>query len=264
MKNLFTAVILILFSINTFACLSAYQFKTYPVGIVGDTIVSIDFKIHRSEYKSGVSRGKVLHDTTKSFRDEYYTIIPFKVYYTLKQEVISMDTLDTIYVPTRDYRDSIQKVYLFELEELLFTEPNLELFNANHLSFCQYYSKCSIVSIKTDSITLETSVTYKNKEYNIPVLKDSSYYGFNTEHITSTENVYNINSIRVYSTPNIEIVMLHLSPFYDTREPADSSLKDKKREEIYPSKPYTCIAEATYFERLIHHGHTYDIFFVTQ
>lgn len=258
MRNVFLLLIITLASFNSFACLSSYQYKVFPIGFKGDTIVSVDFDIYRSEYSQGVKLGVVPKDSSKTMRDEYYTIKCYKVLYTFDQKEISRDSIETRYAPNKNYRDTIQAMYSKILEDVLYTDFTVELFNATYLSFCNFNQTCDTLTYKYDTVKALPYFLYNGEKYYTSFGTDSTSHVLATKK--SLEN-YSVNSIRIYTSFSFSIVIVQLSNFQE-KETANGNIPEHT--EYLPPKPYTCIAEATYFEPVVHHGFGFDVFFITQ
>ena len=257
-------IILILCAGNiavSFACLAAYQFKIFPVGIADDKIVTVDFKIHRDN--------DVLNN------DELRIIWFIRAYistYEQNQNLIKATPFDSVIVKSDDYLEKLKEVYDAALAKIQTEFPTIELFKPKYISFCDFQKKCKLIEIDTgtnigvdeDIISTDAAtIKYKNKKYPLDIIKDTLYYGFNENYLYADyiQGFY-ISSYRIYETKKVKLVIFHL----ETGDLIEARIYGEK--DIPPAKEYKPdfkfkdIKHSVYTEPLLHHGYGFDAFII--
>ncbi len=248
-------------SLSSFACLSAYQFKIFPVGVVGNEIVTVDFQIHRGG--------------TMSENDEFLMDWYLRAYistYNQNQQLIKAALFDSVEIKSNEYLPKLQEMYNAAFAKIQTDFPSMELFTPTYISFCDFQTKCKLIEIHTvnDTITFSATYTktykipdallYKNKKYPLDILKDTLYFGFGTKDVLETLYVpYHISSYRIYEAGTVKLIVFHLGTGDDLymREEYKTPAKEHK-----PKFNFKNIKTAVYEEPLLHHGFGFDAFFV--
>jgi len=259
-------IILILCTCNTiisFACLHAYQFKIFPVGVADNKIVTVDFKIHRADYVSNDD-------------DEHramWFLYAFVSTYEQNQKLIEAIPFDSIVVKSDNYVEKLKEIYDVAFVKIQMSFPSIELFTPKYISFCDFQKKCKLIevdirtSISEDTylISIDTAtIKYKNKKYVLDILKDSLYYGFDEKFLYVDVDIqdFRISSYRIYKTKNVKLIVFHLA--------TGDELHWRKEEDENPAKEYTPdfpfndIKNSVYTEPLLHHGYGFDAFIIIE
>lgn len=237
-------------TINSFACLSAYQFKIFPVGVADDKIVTVDFQIYR-----GDEMGENDELRVRWFVRAYVST------YKQNQKLIEAIPFDSIIVKSDDYLENLKEIYDTAFAKIQTDFQSIELFTPIYISFCNFQTKCKLIEVEGDK------ATYNKKKYPLSIINDSLYYGFNGRFEFYDELFYDggfgVSSYRIYETKTTKLIVFHLATgdgedyFYDRR-------RKKSTKEHKPDFKFTDIKNTVYEEPLLHHGYGFDVFFVEQ
>lgn len=166
-------------TISSFACLGAYQFKIFPVGVVDNKIVTIDFQIHRGGTMS----------ENKEFLMDWYLRVYISTY-NQNQQLIKATPFDSVKIKSNGYLPKLQEMYNAAFTKIQTNFLSIELFTPTYISFCDFQTKCKLIEtqIVNDTITYSATYTeiyktpkallYKNKKYPLDIINDTLYYGF--------------------------------------------------------------------------------------
>lgn len=261
-----TGLILVVFlfqSLSAFACLFAKQHKLFPVGINNDNIVFIETHIYRAE---DISKNDKERNTLK-IKWEIKTYISI---YNKSQDLISKTEIDDSEIKGDSYVQLLKTSYakgLFQIESLY---PNLDHFTAEYLSFCDYQKKCKRLEIQHDSLNKKDTFKYKKQDFNVKL--PSNKNDEESDTFTGDLSAYFLNSIRVYKTKDLELVIGHLATGHEvsmgwiTDNPKNKS--NESGDPIHEAKPYDPDFEfkelhvPVYQEPIMHHGYGFDLFIV--
>lgn len=268
MKRAALIFFLFLMRINTFACMNAYQFKIYPVGIYKGNILTVDYQIRTVSQPDG---NRSLKLGLKKIDEEspMWILKSFISTYDRNKKLISSKLFSTTYTLQGDYTDTLQENYSKAFAKLIKERPSMELFQPEYLSFCDFQKNCELVSVSSDSIAKKDYLLFSNRKYSIDIIKDTQFYGFAGSKIENV-SAYYINSVRIYKTKTIQLILPHLTTGHDiamgwfTNDPIkakeDESLTLVK--EHKPDFEFNSIKKATYYEPLLHHGYGFDFFVI--
>ncbi|RZJ67459.1 MAG: hypothetical protein EOO50_05585 [Flavobacterium sp.] len=253
MKKIGLALLLLLFAETASACLNTYQFKIFPVGVVNGNIVSVDFKIRRTSKAEG---NQMLDLGLKDARamDVMWILDAYISTYDKSQKLLTSEHFEQVYSLEEDYGSKLQSVYSVCLSKIKSANPTIDLFKPDYISFCDYQQKCKLVAIESDTIKHLDYMSYNKKKHLLPVMRDTSYYGFGGNAPEKAIDLY-VSSVRVYKSKNMTLVMSHLETGHEISMNLMDDSKEKK-----PNIAFRNIAEATYVEPLLHHGYGVDIF----
>ncbi|MEN8125748.1 MAG: hypothetical protein ABFR32_11535 [Bacteroidota bacterium] len=277
MKQKIILFLLLLYSINGFACMNTYQFKIFPIGVYNDYIVTIDVKIYRTSIYEG-NRKYDLNFKSKDTlgMDEMWIIETYHSVYNKNQKLISTTALDIVYSTKSDYTKDLQKTYVTGFEKILMSYKELKLFKPDFLSFCDYKKKCRIIEAKKDTIKDNDIIVYKETNYPVTITQDEKYYGFNNSPYFTKNSLssYSISSTRIYRTNKIEIIIGHFGTGHELsmgwitddpeKKPKDESDIVILAKEHIPEIKFDEIKTSVYKEPLLHHGFGYDIFIINE
>ena len=269
MKKLLVVICLLLTTkMASMACLNTSQFKIFPVGIENAHIVSVDVFIKRTSLGQGNaqynksfssigSNGRMwvlfVYISTSDFSQKNKKCIPF----------------DTLFACGDHYLDTLQKGYTRALNKISISYPSLELFSPEYISFCGMQKKCSIVSLHYDSTAQYDYLSYKGKDYLLPIIHDTTDYGFGFRPYYS-ENLkgLNVGSVRLYKSKKISLVVIQMaSGDGETPTELDGSAHHhdgtcSHSKEYIPSMSFSKLPSAVYEEPLIQHSFGFDLFIV--
>jgi len=271
-KQLCIFIILTFQTTFSFACLNTYQFKIFPVGVSQDKIVTVDVQIRRTSQVEGNRWLKLGLEKTDEW-GEMWILYSYISTYDKKQKLISLTSLDTTYSIGKTYADTLYKTYQRGLKKITTEFSDIEYFKPEYISFCDFQQKCNLVKIQSDTVSNKDYVVYEGKKYQTDIVKDTSYYGFDRSpyHPETITGLY-INSIRVYKTKTITLLITHLATGHEigmgwiTSDPKKAGKTEDGEislaKEYKPNLTFTDIKKSTYEEPLLHHGYGFDIFII--
>ena len=195
--------------------------------------------------------------------------------YDFSQSLLATTTLDTLYAVGDHYLDTLNNIYQNSLDEIKSQYPQITLFQPDCISFCDWQRNCKLVQAHYDSLKSQNFLIYEGTPYQIDILGEHSYYGFGkSPYHTNVITRQHINSIRVYKSAKVEIVLAHWASGHEigmgwiTDNP---SLVDSTSfppitlsEEYTPEFRFDDLKSCTYEEPLLHHGYGVDLFLVTR
>ncbi len=275
MKQFFSAFILLLFtSQGLFACLHAYQFKVFPVGTVGEEIITVDFMLTRIDTYTGAKQFKFTNLTEKQEMSPMWILKSFISTYDKNQKIIRNTALDTTYIIGSEYADSLSVMYKRAFAEIKATQKSIELFKPNSFTFCEYQNQCKKVEIGYDTATLSNYFISDDKKYTVTAFSDTVYYAVPHQNPYPAEfSYFTVNSVRVYKNKKTTLLIAHIcmgdamGVTYTTDEKLVGT-KDENENEYVLSKEHEAdfkfkdITWATYDEPTLHHGFGVDLFIV--
>lgn len=252
MKQVFF-FILITISTQGFSCLSANQFKIYPVGSLDENIITIEADIHRTENRDSIE---------VDIFSKLWIIRTSLTIYDQCQQIQKTIALDSFTHAGEDYLESLSHYYTKGYNRILFEYPDINLFEVEYLSCCDYQHDCHDVKIEHDSIKKQNYLYIQKTNKQVPIQLDTSKAFIQHYHIT--EAPMYINSVLKYHNSEINLMLVHLGTGHEIylRE----KYKDDKDFSPYPieeQKPVfskRSISQAIYIEPILHHGFGFDVF----
>lgn len=252
--------------------MNAYQFKIFPVGVSQDKIVTVDVQIRRTSQDEGNRWLKLGLEKTEIWV-EMWILYSYISTYDKNQKLISSTPLDTTFSIGKTYADTLDKTYQRGLKRIATGFSDIEYFKPEYISFCDFQQECNLVKIQSDTTSNKDYVVYEGKKYQIVIVQDTSYYGFGRSpyHPKTITGLY-INSIRIYKTKTITLLISHLATGHEismgwiTSDPEKAAkIEDVEillAMEHKPNLTFTDIKKSTYEEPLLHHGYGFDIFII--
>ena len=270
-----TILFIIITGISThlFACLNAYQFKVFPVGVYRGQIVSVDVEVIRtSVFQGNIHYG--LHYEVKEKVQVLWILRAYRSVYDKNQKLISSVPLDTIFTIQKDYTNDLQQLYSKGFDRIKSEFPDIELFRPYRLTFCGYRQKCRELRVKNDSLNNVDIIEYQGVEYPVKFIRGENYYNLGYSSVSGEDFLthYYISSYRIYKANNMELIVTHFGTGHEismgwiTDNP-DKKSKDEGDIVIYakeyvPDIPFKDIKTVVYKEPLLHHGYGFDVFVV--
>jgi hypothetical protein len=271
-KQLCILIILTFQTTFSFACLNTYQFKIFPVGVSQDKIITVDVQIRRTSQVEGNRWLNLGLEKTDEW-SEMWILYSYVSAYDKNQKLISLTPLDTTYSIGKNYSDTLDKAYQNGLKKIANEFTDLEYFRPDYISFCDFQQKCNIVKIQSDTLSSKDFVIYEGKKYQTDIVRDTSYYGFGRSpyHPETITGLY-INSVRVYKTKTLTLLVTHLVTGHEismgwiTSDPKKAGKTEDGEislaKEHKPNLTFTDLKKSTYEEPLLHHGYGFDIFII--
>jgi hypothetical protein len=252
--------------------LNTYQFKIFPVGVSQDKIVTVDVQIRRTSQVEGNRWLQLGLEKTDEW-SEMWILYSYITTYDKKQKFISLTPLDTTFSIGKTDADTLDKTYQRGLKKISAEFSDIEYFNPEYISFCDFQQKCNLVKIKSDTVSNKDYVVYEGKKYQTDIVQDTSYYGFGRSpyHPEAISGFY-INSVRVYKTKTVTLLIAQLATGHEismgwiTSDPKKAGKTEDGEislaKEHKPNWTFTDIKKSTYEEPLLHHGYGFDIFII--
>jgi len=265
MKLKFLFLFVLFQSLNAYACLYAKQHKLFPIAVLDGNIIMIEAHIHRTE------------DINKDDKERHMMKVKWKIksyisIYDTSQNLISKTEMEKVEIKGDSYEPILQSVYTKGLFQIKSIYSDLDYFEAEYISFCDYRKKCKKLEVKTDTLAKTDTFKYKKKNFTIQ-LEDNKK---DKENALFTDNLshYYLSSVRIYKAKAIELVLGHLatghevSMGYITENPDEKETEDgykyEAREEYKPDFNLDDLYTAVYQEPIMHHGYGFDLFIVTE
>jgi hypothetical protein len=261
-------------SISSQACLNTYQFKIFPVGMTSDTIVTVDMQIRRTSQSEGNRWLKLGLDSADEWT-EMWMIDGFISKYDKTQHLLSKESIGFTFSLKESYLDTLQAFYQKGYASIHAMYPALKLFNPVYLSYCNFQQSCEYIKLTENALTKKSYFVYQDRSYQLSVLEDTSYYGFDQSGSSAIHILkYYANSIRVYKLDDVELVISHVATGHEismgwiVSDPKVAEKMEAKGEtamlvkEYKPDIKFADITKSVYEEPLLHHGYGFDLFIV--
>lgn len=259
MKVKIVILVVLMSFIDVFACMSATQYKIFPIGVQKNKIIVADTFIYRGSNR----------DMEINWNIELSIAV-----YDFKGSIISIEVIDKIHVEGDHYEQKLKVAYKKLLQTIKMKYSTLNYFKPEYISFCDFQKKCEIITLKSDTIKKKDFLIYKNKKHQISLnkferFKESALY---SNSLTS----YYISSTRVYKYKHIELAVAHLETGHEVSMGWITDPPNQKpvNEDIYnpniiskehkPKIQFNKLNEAIYEEPLLHHGYGFDYFVVNK
>lgn len=255
----------------SFGCLDAYQFKMFPIGVYKNQIVTVDVVINRGTYFGSEDEATDNRDIVGL--EVMWFLQTYISTYSKKHELLSKIPLDTISVIGESYEEALNKVFLKGLNQVQKELKGIDYFIPESISFCDYQKTCQQIKMESDTVVNSTQLVIQGKSYSLDFIKGESSYSYN-DIICEKHPLHllYINSVRMYKTKNISIVVSHLgtgSQIYSRNRATNSSEKNSVKDpntyipkEYIPDFKFTTLQSTTYQEPVLHHGFGIDVFVV--
>jgi len=256
MKRYSLILLLLLVAMHSFACLETYQFKIFPVGLSEGKIYTVDVQIRRTNVRKG-QWGNTKIEQGSEF-DVMWVMWTHLSVYDQNQNLISTAPVDTVIALKWHYADTLQKYYQKGMQMILSKNTQLELFSPDYISFCDFQKECKLLSLVSSKN--KAYVSYAGRKFDLPVLKDTAFYGFDALSNSGGDiRSYNVSSVRIYKCKSMQLLLVDIAKGQILSN-GDGSVPPCK--EFTPDFPYNDLNKATYEEPLMHHGYAFDVFLV--
>lgn len=274
MRNLVVFLLPLIFFTHTRACLSAFQYKIFPVGMRHDSLYTIDYRLYRLSTYQGNDLLK-LGLKSASPSNAMWQLKASLSIYDVHQRLVYSKPIDSTYNVGLTYGDTLKQSFLRALKILEAQFLNLEKFEPQSISFCNYQQQCWHVSVGLDSLSQQSILKYQGRSFKITVLSDTNYYPirFRGYSPIAINDLY-INSVRIFKTKRSTLVIgfLTMGDEIDsgliTHDPKKAGMTEDGEvaylKEYRPVIPFgKSIRSTTYTEPILHHGFGMDLFVVT-
>lgn len=252
MKKLLVSILLIALPTTIFACDSAYLFKVFPIGMCGDTIISIDINIFRGfnpnlkidhTFQGSITfNNKSISETlseTKWYLKSYITK------YDEKQNPIEITPIDSVILRGNYCNEELQIIYEKAYKKIISEYKGIELFKTKDFYFGNFEEKYKDLEIK------DKQFIYKKQAYPIQIANDSTYYGIEKSEYLGLFIPPMIGTVRRYTLNDIELIVVHA-------QIGQILGGDKKK----PKVKFKHVSEAAYIDPILYHGNGIDYFFI--
>jgi len=262
-------ILLFLNTISGYSCLSTIQYKTFPIGIIENKVITIDVYISRSNYIDDKKNNATISSKVMWSLTSYISI------YNYNRELISTELIEKGEIVNEKYLSLLRQMYLKGIVLIKSKYKIIEYFKPEYISFGDFRKKCKKLELKHDKLSQKDFLMYNGKEYSISLktLKNYKYYKESmlfSDYLTS----YLISSIRIYKTNNIELVIGHLETGHEVSMgwiTNDPNKKPKNKSDIVilskeykPDIIFNKQENAIYQEPLLHHAYGFDFFLVNK
>lgn len=228
------------------ACAIASIFKVFPIGMRGDTIVSVDMKIDRGMYFSLMNEDG--QENSRGEEDVNWIIKIYITAYDRHQKPFDIRLVDSVYIDRNDCEEDIKQLYNKAYNQTVKTYKHLELFEPIEISFGNFEAKYKDVEVSDDQII------YQKESYPITIAIDSSYYAFRyNEYLKLYSLPPAIGTVRKYGLKDREIIVVHTQ--------FGQKFVDKLNDPIIP---FADIKACAYLEPILYHGNGIDYFFIKE
>lgn len=254
MRNLFIFTLYLSLSFSSaLACLNTYQYKIFPIGTLDGDLVTIDFQIQRSEDNSPARHVKIGFGKGPQ-EQQIWRLKSYISTYDKHQKLQFNLAQDIGQARGEDYTKKLKTLYQTALAEAVKKYPKMVLFNPQGISFCNFNKDCDLVSIKYDVEQKKDFVFYNGQSYEIGILKDSSYIGFNNSlYYANHSTAFYLSSSRTYINKTGRLLVCH----YETG--TNLSFYEDEKHSFVPDLEFVDLRNAIYQEPVLHHGFGYDV-----
>lgn len=246
----------LLITADVMACGSAAQTRLLPLGGCEEGYVFYELQLRRFEYMEGKNYGLRWKGTGEL------------CVYTAQYKKIKTLSTDTFLLENKTYVQDLQPYFTGALKQCE-TLGGFVKAQPRYISMCDYQDKCKLVTLKTDTVTYNTSLLYKNREYQVTLLQDTlsmaseylHYFGHKNSDGIFTYAPLDVSSVRTYKIGDKELLVCYLG--LGERLPYDENGNTEPAAEYKPGFKFDRVANSVFAEPLLHHGHGFDFFAIT-
>lgn len=246
MRKLLTIILFISLTAPVFSCANAYLFKVFPIGMRGDTIVSIDISIGRNMmfiFEEGFTNSI---ETSSNFpSDMSWYLRSYITKYDKHQNPLEITPIDSVIFGKYDCEEELQIIYKNAYNKIISEYTGIELFKTKDFYFGNFEEKYKGLEIK------DKQFIYKKQSYPIQIANDSTYYGIEGSEYLSLLIPSLIGTVRKYILNDIELIVVHT-------QIGQMLGGDKKK----PKVKFKHVSEAAYIDPILYHGNGIDYFFI--
>ena len=269
MKQKIILILLFSFAVKGFACLSTIQYKTFPIGTIGNEIITIDAYISRSGYVDRSEKNEFALPKTMWSITSYISV------YNENQVLISTELIKNGEIINEKYLSLLKKMYIKGIELVKSKYKKIEYFSPEYISFGDFQKKCEKLELKNDKLNKTDFLVYNGKKYPISLKTLKGYENYKKSMLFSDNLAsYLISSVRIYKTKRIELIIGHIETGHEISMGwiTDNPNKKPKNEndivicakEHKPEFDFNKLENAVYEEPLLHHGYGFDFFIVNK
>ncbi|NDV77548.1 hypothetical protein [Dysgonomonas sp. 511] len=241
---LFLSSVAICLSAN--ACLNAYLFKVFPVGMCGDTIVSVDFQIFRNMHFPPA--GEDINSLGDIYSDEMnWYIKAYITKYDRFQNPLETIIADSVFLIQDDCETELKEMYRQIYKKIVSENTDLQLFKTTSFMWGKFSNKVKGIEIK------ENSIYYERQDYPVHISNDSTYYGSGSNGYLKVVIPSLIGTVRKYTLDDTELIVVHTQMGQKLGKETDK-----------PNITFSDIADAAYMEPILYHGNGIDYFITRQ
>lgn len=264
MKYYFIYIFFMLQSLVVNACLSANQYKIFPIGIKDTEIITLTAHINRYD---SFDKNEEFKIPKIGWSIKYYIAT-----YDLNGKLIFQDKTEKLIVESEHYNEELSKTYERKLKEIKLQNKNIQFFTPEYISFCDFQKKCNILTLKNNLKKEEDYLIYESEKHPISL---NAFQEFKRS-ATFTDNLsaYYLSSIRVYKSNNIKVVIGHVGTGYETSMGWITNDPNKKPKDEYdvvilaqehkPNFKFDQLSKTIYEEPLLHHGYGFDFLIIKE
>lgn len=256
MKRTLTLLIFFLSSLFATACMNTFQFKVFPVGVLGDQIVSVDVILKRTSQIEGCNWLALDCPDADEFKGMWIMQTYIGIY-DREQQLQKLTPVDTLH-SFQEYTEVLSEGYEHAYQQIVNKHPEIERFEPLSLTNCDHVKDCGYYSVRYDSLSGKDFLVMGQKIYPLPIVQDSAYYGFgNSYYYRGNTLAQSIGSVRVFRNSSMTLVLAHLQ--------TGQNYNSMRADQSSPPPPPPVLTfdkkhKAIYNEPLLHHGFGFDVF----
>lgn len=235
---LIALLMVVLGTADGLACLSTYQFKSFPVGVTEGQVVSLDVKVIRSSQAEGGTRAGLEPEELDELVS-MWSLLTYVSVYDEALDLLSYQAPDTVYCLQSDYSDSLAMAF-------------------------------DRVALAADTSLHKDYVIYQGERYETGAVQDSTHFGYgHSAYHPYWITGMRVNSIRVLRSKSFDLLAVHLisghelSMGYITSDPDEAGPGEygdvRLAEEYSPDLQFSQLSSSTYMEPLLHHAYGFDV-----
>jgi hypothetical protein len=258
-------IVISLYSTAVHACLDAYQFKVFPVGIVADTLVTVDAQIYRKSIIEGSRKPGIPQSIAQeaTFQEEIVWRIAVHVAYYHDDHLIRTDLQDTSWFFAANYIEKLRAMITKILPTIQLTNPTINMVIPLSRDYCPFVAECDTFNIVSNELNDRLALQTPHRLFSIKLPYDTTYYhlGFNLAERDPLE--FHIGTIRRYETSSAVITIVHLGTGSPYVEELDEIPPYK-----FPTSNHQIVLDPSdrapdiHSEAIFHHGFGFDVFMI--
>jgi hypothetical protein len=236
--------LIILTSVQAFACASANQKKIYPIGLADQGLVALHVELHRGD---GPGPG---------FSISWNCTSTLKIY-SKNNEEISSTTIDSNERFGADTLLAKLTHYYADAFDIASKISNIQLLKPEEITYCDFGVNCSLGKYSVDSNKQKIEIEYQSTAIDITRLVFKTIkISYSDSKIDAAQNL-ELSTVRLFTVGDKKLLIYHLGTG-NKGSPADGS-KVIARERS-ADFDFTSLKNSVYVEPILHHGTGFDVF----
>ncbi|HLU86025.1 MAG TPA: hypothetical protein VKZ45_11155 [Vicingaceae bacterium] len=239
MKKIIQILILLIFSSEIFACGGSFQYRLFPIGQEGQSIIAFETSLNR--YWGPDTAGATIET-----RDRWKGVVSLiRIGNNIKPELIEI--IDTIDILDRDYVKELKPYFDIALKKAQEIKDFVIAKNPE-IEFCNFKIDCKTVDIIKDTNEIITVIGVNGGKYEIgypkTVIDNSEASG------EMVNQDFKMNSIRKVTIGKTELIIINFASGEDHNTNFEKQIENQKQCES--------IENSIYKEVTLYHGLAFD------